>query len=431
MEAGVRDEKRLLAISWALPPVLAPRAIQVARTLRGLSARGWMIAGVCADPQTIPRSWQTDPGLSELYPDPGPVERVSSRLAWPLAGRLIPWLHQRPDPFSAWALRAVQAGVALAERHRPDAIISFAQPWSCHVAGMALAQRTGLPWIAHFSDPWVDTAWHARRSRIAQRFSEMAERQVVERSDAVMFVTDEARELVMRKYPSTWRPRTHVLPHSWDPGLRRPQEVRKSGPCQIVSMGSLDSTRNIGPLCAAVRRLIDSRRLAPSDLVVRLIGAAEPGADDVPRRFGIQAQVQVEPPVSFARSLELMQSADALLVLDAPGPGGQSPYLASKTVEYLTARRPVIGLTPLQGPSAALLRRLGGAVAPPEDQEAIAAALSDLVRRYLGRRLQVSHEFDAVAADYEAGRLAAQWDALLTSVAKGPDNDATQELRHA
>jgi hypothetical protein len=423
---------RLLAVSWALPPVLAPRAIQVARALHGLREQGWDIAAIAADPATVPRSWRVDPGLAKTYPDPGVVRRLSARLAWPGLGRLAPPLRQRPDPFSAWARRAVVAGSRLAEQCRPAGVISFAQPWSSHMAGMALARRTRLPWIAHFSDPWVDTVWHARRSRLARRFNEAAESRVIERADAVVFVTDEARDLVMRKYPAVWRAKTSVLPHCWDPALRLPGALPRPGaPCRIVSTGSLDDTRDIAPLCAALRALLASRQVAPTDLTVRLIGASVPEAMRVPRRLGVGARVQTEPAVSLSESMEAMRTADALLIIDAPGAGQQSPFLASKTVEYLTARRPIVALTPLRSPSASLVRRLGGVVAPPENPTAIAAAMTEIVRRHRSGRLSVSETFDRVAEGYSMQQLAVQWDALVSAVTAGPRVDATQELAAA
>ena len=429
------QRRRLLAVSWALPPVLAPRAIQVARTLRGLADRGWDVAALAADPCTLPRGWRTDRSLAAVYPDPGWVERLSSRPAWPLVGRLIPTLRQRPDAFSAWAQHAVQAGMRMVARSRPAVLISFAQPWSCHLAGWELARRSGLPWIAHFSDPWIETSWHGRRSAASQRFNTVYERRVLERADAAVFVADEARRLMMRKHPSGWRGRTHVLPHSWDAALRRPPSQGDTpGRCRIVATGSLDESRDIAPLCAALRALLDERELTPADLLVRLIGPAHPQAHRARRRYGVEAIVHVEPPVDFARSLELMHESDVLLLLDAPGSRvghghpEESPFLASKTVEYLTARRPILGLTPLRSPSAALLRRLGCAVVPPDDRGAIAAALRLLVRQHQAGGVRVPEPFDAVADDYERAQVAVRWDALLSSVAMAGREGAARAL---
>ena len=43
--------KRLLAISWEMPPIYGPRAMQVTRVLGELPALGWSPAVVCMDPR--------------------------------------------------------------------------------------------------------------------------------------------------------------------------------------------------------------------------------------------------------------------------------------------------------------------------------------------------------------------------------------------
>jgi hypothetical protein len=73
----------------------------------------------------------------------------------------------------------------------------------------------------------------------------------------------------------------------------------------------------------------------------------------------------------------------------------------------------MLGVTPEPGAAAALLRRLGCPVAPPDDIAAIAAALADLVRQWRTATLGVSETFDHVAAEFEIGRIAARFDEVL------------------
>ena len=55
LEQGVAsDMKELLAVSWAMPPMLFPRSVQVSRALMALSRRGWQVTTVCGEPQSTP-----------------------------------------------------------------------------------------------------------------------------------------------------------------------------------------------------------------------------------------------------------------------------------------------------------------------------------------------------------------------------------------
>ena len=82
--------------------------------------------------------------------------------------------------------------------------------------------------------------------------------------------------------------------------------------------------------------------------------------------------VSIHAPVDYVRSLELMQTADILLVIDAPAQ--TSVFLPSKLVDYMGAGQPILGITP-PGTSADLIRRLGGWVASPEDSQGVVVAL--------------------------------------------------------
>jgi hypothetical protein len=63
-------------------------------------------------------------------------------------------------------------------------------------------------------------------------------------------------------------------------------------------------------------------------------------------------------------------------------------------------------VTPEDGASARLLHRLGCPVAPPDDIDAIATALADLVRRWREGTLSVSASFDGVASEFDISRTA-------------------------
>ena len=68
----------------------------------------------------------------------------------------------------------------------------------------------------------------------------------------------------------------------------------------------------------------------------------------------------------------MMESADLLLIVDAPGE--ISVFLPSKLVDYIGAGRPICALTP-PGAAARVTREAGGWVADPADAEAGATAL--------------------------------------------------------
>ena len=102
-------------------------------------------------------------------------------------------------------------------------------------------------------------------------------------------------------------------------------------------------------------------------------------------------------------------------MIDAPS-SGPSVFLPSKLVDYLPLRTPILGITPEEGASADLLRRLGCPVAQVTDIDAIASSLRDLVRRWKAGTLAVARTFDEVAAEYDIRRTSGCLDDLLNRV---------------
>ena len=115
-------------------------------------------------------------------------------------------------------------------------------------------------------------------------------------------------------------------------------------------------------------------------------------------------------PAGDAQSIAA--AADVLLVIDAPT-AGPSPFLPSKLVDYLALRKPILGITPVEGASAALLRRIGALVAAPDDEAGIRIALRDLLRRWREGELSVGRDFDCVAAEYDIRQTTATFSGVL------------------
>jgi hypothetical protein len=125
--------------------------------------------------------------------------------------------------------------------------------------------------------------------------------------------------------------------------------------------------------------------------------------------------VRERAPVDYATSLELMASSDLLLVVDAPAE--RSPFLPSKLVEYVGSGRPIAAFS-APGPSADLVRRLGGWVADPASDGAGAGALAHALACVRSDRSRPWGDV-GVRAEYAAERVAAAFEAVLAeAVAK-------------
>ncbi|HKD35135.1 MAG TPA: glycosyltransferase, partial [Gaiellaceae bacterium] len=181
----------------------------------------------------------------------------------------------------------------------------------------------------------------------------------------------------------------------------------RTGRPVLVHAGSLYGDRTAEPLLAALRsdRLRDRVRLQLVGVVdprTRKLLAAPNGLD-----------VAVESPVGWDEAIERVQAADVAVVINAPGTGGDMA-LPGKLFEALALGRPVLALTRQESDTARLLERLGqeAGVAPPDDPQAIAAAVT--------RLLDEPPEVVApeALADFNRDLVAQRYAALLDEVAR-------------
>lgn len=411
--------------------MLYPRSIQVARTLRYLPQDRWRSTVVCARAEDDAAGDILDRELDDRYggsylkapvslDEPmKPPRRVFDR--W--RRRLFPTEDTQE---AAWVDRGADRVLSCGRVDGCDVLVTFAQPWSDHLIGLRVRRRLGRPpWVAHFSDPWVDSPYYEGVDPVTRRSHERLERRIIRLADAVVFVTQETADLVMRKYPDAYRSKVHVIPHCFDPELAQNLAVAKRPPSsrlRIMHTGNLLSgKRTPDGLLDSLVQLQDDPDLRGA-IEFTFIGASPPETIEKARDAGLDDVVRFTGRRSYLETLAAAAGADALLLIDAPA--ANSVFLPSKLVDYLMFRKPILGLTPENGASAHLLRGAGCPVVAPDDVPAIANLLRDTVQRWRSGELRVAPEFADIAARYDARTVSGRFAELLDHCA-----DAGQRRR--
>ncbi len=379
--------KPLVAVSWCMPPALFPRSIQVARLLKGMSQQGWSTTVVTPARESLSPADGIDAELSRIYQGFYNLVSVDLSLArgrsladrWRQFGE---WRRgeRRLNSEELWVARATRAAIRALNATASRTLITFAQPWSDHLVGLNVAaRRRDLFWVAHFSDPWVDSLYLSDLPDPEQALNREREAAVIERADAVVFTNPYAAELVMRKYPESWRRKAHAVPHSMDhdllPLADRLAVTREGRPFRIAYVGNLfvgrRTAHDVYEALASLRR--DGRLDGRLELVIVGEGSGLYEARCRVFELALEGVVKFLPRVSHIESLATMRDADMLLLLDAPAE--TNVFLPSKVVDYLMAGRPILAVTPGQGASADVMRARGHAVVEPGDVPGIAAVI--------------------------------------------------------
>src|SRR5262249_17983528 len=153
-------------------------------------------------------------------------------------------------------------------------------------------RATGLPWVAHFSDPWIDSPY-VRGRAWQRRIWRRMEADVVRNADALVFVNAQTAARVMRKYPSDWRRKAHVVPHGYDcADLAGGQPASRDERLTLVYSGRFyDRMRTPEPFLRALAAL---RRARPLDRELRVVfvGTAVPAYARLASTLGLDAVVE-------------------------------------------------------------------------------------------------------------------------------------------
>lgn len=411
---------KLLAVSLAFPPLAYPRSIQVARLLKHTNAD---IALFCADePEArIDNTIEPDAEASLAYCERVRVKRSTPARVWDRATRKFArslWNSRNlaPDQYARWR---ADVGHSIArylgqKAFVPDAVITFAQPFSDHLIGLDLKKKLGLPWLAHFSDPWADNPFAGFDEPTRQKNLEL-EGKVARSADLLVFTSEETIDLFSSKYSPEIRAKARVLPQCYSSDPRPGGDSSESGSSSVIIryLGNFYGNRTPRPLIAALQVILKSQPEILTDVRFELVGLGD--SDEVFRLANSlpDGLIIVRSSVDYVKSLELMQRADGLLMIDAPAE--VSVFLPSKLIDYIGSRRPIFGITP-RGTAASLIKKMGGSVGDPGDPASTASLLAGFIND-LKKKRAIGHISDwgssEVRSLYSAETVALRFRSML------------------
>jgi hypothetical protein len=359
--------KKGLLISPVFPPAAFPESHLMAKLLSS-------VPGYTFDVVTF-KGWKnwfgSDTSFQTILDEKfGVIEylTVPAVLRWLPFGRFGAF-GKIPDFYRLFNYLLLRKARRMISENDYQVMITWSQPHSAHLVGLSLkaSSETTPAWIAHFSDPWLSNPYFEVSGR-ARKTNEGLQRRVLEGADAITVTNSYVIQTEPGLSSLGIKEKVEVIPHSFLPQmypLRR--EGRTGVPITLRYIGSFYGPRRPDPLFSALRLLELRNPKLAVDVNVEFISSKF----DEQALAGIRAlnlvSIKMLPSVSYNDSLELMQSAEILLIVDAPM--AVSIFLPSKLVDYVGSSVPIFAFTP-PGPSADIVSELGGWVTPPIGDEA-------------------------------------------------------------
>ncbi|MGJ5751668.1 glycosyl transferase family 1 [Streptomyces puniciscabiei] len=280
-------------------------------------------------------------------------------------------------------------GIELARqvgRERPDVALLSNLPIPVLTVTAAVLKRLRIPWVLWHQDITAvalesfAAADVAGAMGVAAKVFGAGEKWAARQAAAIVVIADSFVE-VHRRWGTAdkvtvipnWAPLDEIVPvtrdNSWS------QEQRLSGVKTLLYAGTLGLKHNPVLLVQLVERL--RRRGERVRLVVVNEGPAVPVLEEAAAARGVELTLLPFQP--YRRLPEVLGTGDVLVVL-LEGDAGMFS-VPSKTLSYLCAGRPVLGLMPADNLAARLLHQAGSAVFPPQESSLDDAA--DWVRDVL------------------------------------------------
>ncbi|MFI8190795.1 glycosyltransferase family 4 protein [Streptomyces sp. NPDC085946] len=332
----------------------------------------------------------------------------------------------KKDAYLRRLFQETRLGVELARqvrRERPDVALLGNLPVPALAVTALAAGALRVPWVLWHQDVTAvalrsfAAAGVSKLMGVAARVLGQGEKWAARRASAIVVIADSFVR-VHREWGTAgkvtvipnWapldeiRPVARANPWSAEHGLDGVRTVLYSG-----TLGLKHHPVLLVRLAEALRRQGERVRL-----VVVNEGPAVPVLTQAAAARGVDLTLLPFQP--YERLPEVLGSGDVLVVLLAADAGAFS--VPSKTLSYLCAGRPVLGLMPRDNLAATLLRRAGSAVFPPEE-----SALDDAaawVREVLAdpvRAESLGKESRALAErEFALERCASRFEHLLNAV---------------
>ncbi len=310
---------------------------------------------------------------------------------------IYPWdFLTLPDAFCGWLPFAVAGGLSVARARKVDCIYSIGPPMTSHVVGLWLHRLLRVPWVSDFHDPWLANPWRTLDRRWPlQSIENRLERAVFRSATHLVANTPEMVSLLQQ---ASGRPPEDftVVTGGYDANqVRAAAQLEAPAHEKLVLLhaGHFYGPRSPEPLLRALAHVAQDPAFT-NRLELRLLGKPNPTIDRLASELGITELVHQVGLVSYRDTLRHLLASDLAIVVQ-PGTSIQVP---AKLYDYLGCRVPVVALT-VEGATARLMRETNaGPVVPPNDVDAISAALRTALTDPARLRAQMNGE---AAAKYE------------------------------
>jgi glycosyltransferase involved in cell wall biosynthesis len=288
-----------------------------------------------------------------------------------------------PDPRKGWNRFAIKKASELIREENIPTIITTSPPHSTQLIGRKLKNLfPSINWIADFRDPWMDIFYFDQlcHSPVSMYLNRSMERSVLLSANKVIVVSNSMKKGFIKSYsPKIVTDNIIVLSNGYDEEDFKTSSVTAGDIFTITYTGTLASNYNINALLEAAKEI---KKKVEMDFRLRFIGEVCPEYQATLKSSVMSDITELIPRVGHETVIRYLLSSHLLLLVIPKAPNNEA-ILTGKIFEYMAARKPIIGIGPVQGDAAAILKDThAGTMFDYSDVEGIIGFLSEMITRF-------------------------------------------------
>ncbi|MGA1871248.1 MAG: hypothetical protein ACMUJM_22180 [bacterium] len=259
---------------------------------------------------------------------------------------------------SFWGLSALALAKKKHEINPYDFIVSRDVADKSLFVGWSLYKKYGVPWIAALNDPYPSSLYpppyNNKKSKYMEFWREKIMRKTLSDATFVMFPSKRLLLYIEKKFGIKYK-NNIILPHIGYSAKQRSLSIFEKKKLVILHAGRIHAGRSMDIFIRCFKKAIESYTSLILDVELRFLGKVKEYERKEIAKSEFADIVKFQSTVSYENSLEEMQNADALLLIEAVLQEGI--FLPSKFCDYAISGKPLLLFSPKNGTIADIVGR--------------------------------------------------------------------------
>jgi glycosyltransferase involved in cell wall biosynthesis len=272
--------------------------------------------------------------------------------------RVTSWIRGNffiPDPRVFWVRPSFDFLNEYLNENNIRTVITTGPPHSLHLIGYRLKKKNpGIRWLADFRDPW--SQWGLLDSlgvgKWARKRHRKFESDVLRTADDVITITPFYR----RQFEALSNRKVHLLTNGYDADDFKNLSITKSSKFIIRHVGIINEKCDPRPFMKALEEAIADSTDFHANVEMEFVGEVHARVREYADRSENLKRITVFSGNIPHKELIKLYGSSSLLVLILTGYKDAEGYMPGKLFEYLATGLPILGIGPVNGDAAQVLK---------------------------------------------------------------------------